>query len=101
MASPATTVSKGAQQLVDPRGIGGMTAGVLAAPFARETIYGVFPNVFTGDNSGTASSLFLVGQGVIGGAMASGRMGRGGMTRAVGAGVGVEALRSILSRWLG
>lgn len=91
-------VTKGAEQLARMDGIAGMTAGVFAAPMARGALYSA-----AGDSlaSETARNVTLIGQGILGGMAASGRLaGRGGVPRAIGAGVAVEALYSLGNRYL-
>lgn len=101
-ADPVGTLKTGAKQLVNPRGIAGMTGGVIGAPIVRTAVYDAMPGTFRdGDNADTWTAVFQLGQGIVGGAMASGRLGpSGGIVRAVGAGVAVEAARTLLGRYL-
>jgi hypothetical protein len=95
-------VQRGAGELVRIDGIGGMAAGVVAAPMVRSTVKNAAPEEwFAGEPDAMANGLFLLGQGIVGGMMAAGRLGRGGAVRAIGAGVAVEAVREAVGIYLG
>lgn len=89
--------TKGAQQVARIDGAGGVVVGLMAAPFARQTITGLAPSTFEGD---TARTALLGGQAIVGGMMAAGRMGRGGAVRYVGMGVAAEAARTLLEQFI-
>lgn len=97
----AKDVQRGAGELVRIDGIGGMAAGVVSASMIRPTIKGAAPeDWFAGEPDAMGNVVFLLGQGVVGGMMAAGRLGRGGAVRAIGAGVAVEALRELVGIYL-
>lgn len=96
-------VQKGIETLIKPSGGGGVAIGVIGAPFARGAVQGFMPGWFdpADDSTKGARNALLGVQGIAGGMMAAGKLGRGATTRAIGLGVGVEALRTGIARLTG
>lgn len=100
MARPLTTVKAGAREVLNPAGIGGMTGGVIVSPIARAAVYDAMPGTFReGESADTYTLVYQLGQIILGAATATGYMPwRGGIVRAVGAGVAVESARTLIGR---